>query len=152
MLSLLRTHTGQQKWTSKREISIGKAVRKRMRGECPVAGAGAPGSGAPRTLFLTAFTIGFSRFEGHFCCPVWVLRRDSISAHVWYGLRTNSLYCAKMFGKKDFKKFSFFRYLDFDEEFINRLKKFFRFFFRHFFRIEVECIFNNFVGRGQLGV
>ena len=42
-----------------------KAVRKRMRGECPVAGAGAPGSGAPRTLFLTAFTMGFLRFEFH---------------------------------------------------------------------------------------
>ena len=62
-----------------------------MRGECPVAGAGAPGSGAPRTLFLTAFTIDFLRFEGHFCCPVWVLRRDSFWGRVWYGLRTNLL-------------------------------------------------------------
>ena len=63
-----------------------------MRGECPVAGAGALGSGAPRTLFLTAFTIDFSRFEVHFSCSVWVLRRDSISAHIWYGLRTNLNY------------------------------------------------------------
>ena len=47
----------------KREKSMVKAVRKRMRGECPVAGAGAPGSGAPRTLFLTAFPIDFLRFE-----------------------------------------------------------------------------------------
>ena len=70
-------------------ISIGKAVGKRMCGECPVAGAGAPGSGAPRILFLTAFTIDISRFEVHFSCSVWVLRRDSISAHVRYGLRTN---------------------------------------------------------------
>ena len=66
-----------------------KAVRKRMRGECSVAGAGAPGSGAPRIPFLTAFTIDFLRFEGHFCCPVWVLRRDSFWGRVWYGLRTN---------------------------------------------------------------
>ena len=92
MLSLLRTPTEQLKWTSKREKPMVKAVRKRMRGECPVAGAGAPGSGAPRTLFLTAFTIGFSRFEVHFSCSVGVLRRDSISAHVWYGLRTNLYY------------------------------------------------------------
>ena len=85
MLSLLRTHTEQLKWTSKREKSLGKAVRKRMRGECPVAGAGAPGSGALRIPFLTVFTIDFSHFEVHFSCCVWVLRRDSISAHVWYG-------------------------------------------------------------------
>ena len=60
-----------------------------MRGECPVAGAGAPGSGAPRILFLTALTFDFLRFEVHLSCSVGVLRRDSISAHVWYGLRTN---------------------------------------------------------------
>ena len=89
MLSLLRTHTEQLKWTSKRKKSMGKAVGKRVRGECPVAGAGAPGSGAPRTLFPTAFTIDFWRFEVHFSCSVGVLRRDSISAHVWYGLRSN---------------------------------------------------------------
>ena len=70
-----------------------KVVKKGMRGECPVAGAGAPGSGAPRIPFLTAFTIDFSRFEGHFCCPVWVLRRDSFWERVWYGLRTNLGYC-----------------------------------------------------------
>ena len=69
-----------------------KAVKKGMRGECPVAGAGAPGSGAPRTLFLTAFTINFLRFEGHFCCPVWVLRRDSFWGRVWYGKPTNLPY------------------------------------------------------------
>ena len=88
MLSLLRTHTEQLKWPSEHKKSMGKAVGKRMRGECPVAGAGAPGSGAPRILFLTAFPIDFLRFEVHFSCSVWVLRRDSISAHVWYGLRT----------------------------------------------------------------
>ena len=66
-----------------------KAVKKGMRGECPVAGAGAPGSGAPRILFLTAFTIDFLRFAGHFSCPVWVLRRDSFWGRVWYGLPTN---------------------------------------------------------------
>ena len=69
MLSLLRTHTGQLKWTSKRKKSMVKAVEKGMRGECPVAGAGAPGSGAPRTLFSTAFTIDFLRFEGLFLLP-----------------------------------------------------------------------------------
>ena len=41
ILSLLRTHTEELKWTSKREISIVKTVGKRMSGECPVAGAGA---------------------------------------------------------------------------------------------------------------
>ena len=66
-----------------------KVVKKGMRGECPVAGAGAPGSGAPRTLFLTAFAIDFLRCAGHFCCPVWVLRRDSFGGRVSYGLRTN---------------------------------------------------------------
>ena len=89
MLSLLRTHTEQLKWTANREKSMVKAVGKRMRGECPVAGAGARGSGAPRTLFLTAFPINISRFEVHLSCSVWVLRRDSISAHVWYRLRIN---------------------------------------------------------------
>ena len=64
-----------------------------MRGECPVAGAGAPGSGAPRIPFSTAFTIDFLRFEGHFCCPVWVLRRDSFGGRVWYGNRLIYLMC-----------------------------------------------------------
>ena len=49
-----------------------KAVGKRMRGECPVAGAGASGSGAPRILFLTVFTIDMLRFEVYFSCSVWV--------------------------------------------------------------------------------
>ena len=62
-----------------------KAVGKRMRGECLVAGAGAPGSGAPRILFLTVSTPDILRYEVHFSCSVGVLRRDSISAHVWYG-------------------------------------------------------------------
>ena len=67
---------------------MGKAVRKRMRG-APEPGAPAPATGhSPRILFPTAFPIDFSRFEVHFSCSVWVLRRDSISAHVWYGLRT----------------------------------------------------------------
>ena len=55
----------------------------------PEPGAPAPATGhSPRILFMTAFTIDFSRFEVHFSCSVGVLRRDSISAHVWYGLRT----------------------------------------------------------------
>ena len=62
MLSLLRTHTVELKWTSKRKILMVKTVGKRMRGECPVTGVGAPGSGAPRILFLTAFPIDISRF------------------------------------------------------------------------------------------
>ena len=51
---------------------------------------GVPGrwGGSPR-LFLTAFPIDILRFEGHFSCPVWVLRRDSFRGRVWYGLRTN---------------------------------------------------------------
>ena len=48
---------------------MGKAVEKGMRGECPVAGAGAPGSGAPRIPFSTAFTIDFLRFAGPFQLP-----------------------------------------------------------------------------------
>ena len=88
MLSLLRTLTKQLKWTSKRKKSMGKAVGKRMRG-APEPGAPAPATAhSPRILFLTVFTIDFSRFEVHFSYPVWVLRRDSISAHIWYGLRT----------------------------------------------------------------
>ena len=43
----------------------------------------------PGDVFLTALAIDFLRFEVHFSCSVWDLRRDSISAHVWYGLRTN---------------------------------------------------------------
>ena len=82
MLSVLRTPAEQLKWTSKRKKLIVKAVIKRMRGECPVAGAGAPGSGAPRIPFLTVFPIDLSRFEVHFYCSAGVLRRDSISAHV----------------------------------------------------------------------
>ena len=54
------------------------------------------GGSAPRTLFLTAFTIGFLRFEVHFSCSVWVLRRDSSSAHVWSGLRNNLIYILKI--------------------------------------------------------
>ena len=89
MLSLLRTHTEQLKWTPKRERTIVKAVGRRMRG-APEPGAPAPATGhSPRIRFLTAFTIGFLHFEVHFSCSVWVLRRDSISAHIWYGLRTN---------------------------------------------------------------
>ena len=72
MLSLLRTQTEQLKETSKRKKPMVKAVRKRVRGECPVAGAGAPGPGAPRILFLTAFTIDFLRFEVPFGCSVQV--------------------------------------------------------------------------------
>ena len=60
-----------------------------MRG-APEPGAPAPATGhSPRILFMTAFTIDFSRFEVHFSCSAGVLRRDSISAHIWYGLRTN---------------------------------------------------------------
>ena len=59
MLSLLRTPAEQLKSTL-------KAVVKRMRGERPVAGAGAPGSGAPHILFMTAFPFGFSRSPGPF--------------------------------------------------------------------------------------
>jgi len=86
MPSLPRTHTEQPKWTSKRK---GGSPRVCRGGECPVAGAGAPGSGAPRILFPTAFAIDFLRFEVHFSRSVRVPRRDSTSAHVWYGLQTN---------------------------------------------------------------
>ena len=89
MLSLLRTHTEELKWTSKRKISIVKAVRNRMRG-APEPGAPAPATGhSPRILFLTALTIDYSRYEVHFSCSVGLLRRGSMSAHVWYGLRIN---------------------------------------------------------------
>ena len=66
-----------------------KAVGKRMCG-APEPGAPAPATGHSPSMFpLTSFMIDFLRFEVHFSCSVWVLRRDSISAHVWYGLRTN---------------------------------------------------------------
>ena len=65
-----------------------KVVRKGMRG-VPEPGAPAPATGhSPRILFMTTFTIDFSRFEVHFSCYAGVLRRDSISAHISYGLRT----------------------------------------------------------------
>ena len=64
-------------------INWGKTVRKRI---SPEPGAPAPATGlSPRILFLTAFTIDFSRFEAHFSCSAGVLRRDSIPAHIWYG-------------------------------------------------------------------
>ena len=64
-----------------------KAVEKGMRG-APEPGAPAPATGhSPRIPFLTAFTIDFLRFAGHFCCPVRVLRRDSFWGRVWYGNR-----------------------------------------------------------------
>ena len=95
MLPLLRTHTEQLNWPSKRKISKVKAVRQRMRG-APEPGAPAPATGhSPRILFPTAFPIDFLRFEVHFSCSVWVLRRDSISAHVWYGLRINLAWSRK---------------------------------------------------------
>ena len=52
-----------------------KAVRKRMRGECPVAELQGPSS----ILFLTVFTVNFLRFEVHFSCSVWVLRKYSMT-------------------------------------------------------------------------
>ena len=87
MLSLLRTQTEQLKWTSKRkELMINST--QGMRG-APEPGAPAPATGhSPRILFPTAFSIGFSHFEVHLSRSVWVLGRDSTSAHVWYGLRT----------------------------------------------------------------
>merc|ERR550534_2841261 len=69
-----------------------KAVRKRVRG-APEPGAPAPATGhSPCIPFLTALAIDFLRFGGHFCCPVWVLGRDSFWGRVWYGLRTNLSY------------------------------------------------------------
>ena len=87
-----------------------KAVEKRMRG-APEPGAPAPATGhSPRILFPTAFPIDFLRFEVHFSCSVWVLRRDSISAHVWYGLRTNLSFGVFLRNCNQHKKilFSFF--------------------------------------------
>ena len=70
-----------------------KAVKKGMRG-APEPGAPAPATGhSPRIPFLTAFTIDFLRFEVHFSCPVWVLRRDSFGGRVWYGNRLIYLMC-----------------------------------------------------------
>ena len=46
-------------------------------------------SGSPeasrKSTFVAAFTINFFRFEVHFSFSVWVLRRGSISGHIWYG-------------------------------------------------------------------
>jgi len=60
MLSLLKTR--QTKMDLKTQ-EINCKSRQRMRGDSPVAGAGAPCSGAPRLPFLTAFTIKILRFE-----------------------------------------------------------------------------------------
>ena len=89
MLSLLRTHTEQLKWTSKREKSMGKAVGKRMRGECPVAGAGAPGFGAPRILFPT-FLLLISRGLRSILVPLGGFEEETAFRHT-FGLRTNLL-------------------------------------------------------------
>ena len=40
-------------------------------------------------LQILAFTIDFLRFEAHFRCLEWVLRKDSIVALVENGLRIN---------------------------------------------------------------
>ena len=82
MMSLLRTPTEQLKWTSKRKKPMVKAFKTQD------SNSKATGH-SPRILFPTAFPIDFLRFEVHLSCSVWVLRRGSISAHVWYGLRTN---------------------------------------------------------------
>ena len=98
MLYFLRTHTEQLKWTSKRKKLTGKAVGKRgCVGSARSLGREPPGSGAPRILFLTAFTIDFFRFEVHFSFSVWVLRRDSFWGRVWYGLPTNLRYLSDLF-------------------------------------------------------
>ena len=66
---------------------MGKAVRKRARG-APEPGAPSPATRhPPRILFLTPFTFDFSRFEGHLSCAAAALRRNNMSARVWYGLR-----------------------------------------------------------------
>merc|ERR1719462_1139248 len=94
MQSLLGAHAEQLKWPSKREKPMVKAVGKRVRG-APEPGAPAPATGhSPRILFPTAFPIDFLRSGGQFGCSVWVLGRDGISAHIWYGLRTNLGYGA----------------------------------------------------------
>merc|ERR1719447_2295671 len=73
------------------------AVRERMRG-APEPGAPAQATGlSPRVLFLTAFAIGFLRFGVHLGCSVGVLGRDGISAHFWYGLRTNLTHDTEIF-------------------------------------------------------
>ena len=51
----------------------------------------------PKHLFQTAFTRDFWRFEFHFSRSFWIPRRDSISAHIWYGLRTNQLRCERAY-------------------------------------------------------
>ena len=64
-----------------------------MRG-APEPGAPAPATGhSPRIPFLTTFTIDFLRFEGHFCCPVWVLRRDSFGGDA-FGMGYELIYPA----------------------------------------------------------
>ena len=56
---------------------------KRVRG-APEPGAPAPATGhSPRILFLTAFTIGFLRFEVHLSCSVRLLKRDSVLASLF---------------------------------------------------------------------
>ena len=76
-----------------------KAVKKGMRGECPVAGAGAPGSGAPRIPFSTAFTIDFLRFAGPFLVPcVGSKKRQFLGTRLVWVTRTNLIYFTQMVG------------------------------------------------------
>ena len=61
----------------------GKNSQKEV-ARAPEPGAPASATGhSPRILYPTAFTIDILRFEVHFSSTVWVLRRDSISAHLW---------------------------------------------------------------------
>ena len=73
-----------------------KADRKRMRGSAP-------------SLERVLFSIDCSRFEVHFSCSVHVLRRDSASAHVSYGLRTylDSLLCQTSLAITSFARVAF---------------------------------------------
>ena len=73
----------------KRAKLMAKTVRKRMRAT-PEPGVPAPPTEqSPRILSLTAFTIHFSRSEDHLSNFIRILRSDSISARVRYGLRPN---------------------------------------------------------------
>ena len=49
-----------------------------MHWDCPVAGAGTPGSEGPQIFLLAAFTIDISRFELHFHVALFGFAQETV--------------------------------------------------------------------------
>ena len=92
MRPLLATQTATKMNLKTQEVNV-KSSPKGDASGAPKPGVPTTVTGhSPRIPFRTDLTIDLPRFELYFSCSVWVLRRDSISGHVWYSLRTNICY------------------------------------------------------------